>query len=274
MRLCFIRGAAKGLALIAFGFLLFFPAVGKEAKMKDLTDMVSSKRTLSKFAQLLVAADLASFTSSRGPLTLFVPTDSAFTRIPPEEFAALLRPENKAVLQRIVLFHLINGQRLSEKDLAPLKTLPSCEGSPLPLRVNRAGYQIVGKAKILEADIRCLNGLLHEIDVVLLPPGVNLSALAGLPPVGRARFGSAARRRSRNQCAAGRDQRDCPPNEPNYQHPALLACHQRSACRAVRALINFPSSSDLRMALSFLDVLGAVACDGDRFPTNPLFKSL
>jgi uncharacterized surface protein with fasciclin (FAS1) repeats len=183
MRSCFIRGAAQGLALAALGFLLFLPAAGKEARMKDLTDTVGSKRILSKFAQLLVAADLASFTSSRGPLTLFVPTNSAFTRIPPEEFAALLLPENKAVLQRIVLFHLVNGQRLTEKDLAPLKTLPSCEGSPLPLRVNRAGYQVVGKAKILEADIRCLNGLLHEIDGVLLPPGVNLSALPGLPPV-------------------------------------------------------------------------------------------
>ena len=151
--------------------------------MKDITDTVFSRKILSRFAQLLQAADLASFTSSRGPLTLFVPTNSAFTRIPPEELAALLRPENKEVLQRIVLFHLINGQRLTEKDLAPLKTLASCEGSPLPLRVNRAGYQIVSRAKILEADIRCLNGLVHEIDYVLLPPGVSLSKLAGLPPV-------------------------------------------------------------------------------------------
>ena len=174
-------------AILFFGFvaaaLVSPPVQAKESKMKDITDTVFSRKILSHFAQLLQAADLASFTSSRGPLTLFVPTNSAFTRIPPEELAALLHPENKEVLQRIVLFHLVNGQRLTEKDLAPLKTLPSCEGSPLPLRVNRTGYQIVGRAKILEADIRCLNGLVHEIDYVLLPPGVSLSKLVGLPPV-------------------------------------------------------------------------------------------
>jgi uncharacterized surface protein with fasciclin (FAS1) repeats len=175
---------ARAFLFLVLALVVLAPAApAKEAKMKDITDTVFTRKILSRFAQLLQAADLASFTSSRGPLTAFVPTNSAFTRFPPEELAALLRPENKEVLQRIVLFHLVNGQRLTEKDLAPLKTLVSCEGTPLPLRVNRAGYQIVSRGKILEADIRCLNGLIHEIDYLLLPPGVSLSKLAGLPPV-------------------------------------------------------------------------------------------
>jgi hypothetical protein len=70
---------------------------------------------------------------------------------------------------------------VTAKDMVPLKMLLSCEGNPLPLRVNHSGAQIVAKGKILHADIRCLNGFVDEIDTVLLPPGVSLAALAPPP---------------------------------------------------------------------------------------------
>ena len=95
--------------------------------------------------------------------------------------AALLRPENKEIAQKIILFHAINGQRLDDKNLAALKKpILSCEGHPLNFRVSHTGYQMVEKAKILRADVRCANGLIQEIDTVLLPPGVSLDNLA--PP--------------------------------------------------------------------------------------------
>lgn len=167
--------------------LLLFPAVveAKEPKpkLKDIADTVLSNRIMTKFAILLRASDLASFLSSRGPFTLFAPTDSAFSRITPEAFDALQRPENKEALQRLVLYHAVNGKRLTAKDLVPLKTLLSCEGNPLVLHVNRSGAETVSKAKILHADIRCLNGLVDEIDTVLIPPGISLSAMAAAAPV-------------------------------------------------------------------------------------------
>ena len=150
--------------------------------MKDLADTILSKRILSKFELLLRFSQQAAFLSSRGPFTVFAPTDSAFSRMSPQVFAALQRPENHDLLLRIVLFHIVNGQRLTVKDMAPLKTVLSCEGNPLPLRVNHTGYEVVSKAKVIHADIRCLNGLLHEVDTVLLPPGLLLSAVVLTPP--------------------------------------------------------------------------------------------
>ncbi len=167
---------------------LAFPvAEAKEKKSKspksiDLTDTVLSNRILTKFAILLRACpSMGSFLSSRGPFTLFVPTDSAFSRIPPDVFAALQRPENSEALQRIILFHIVNGRGFTVADLGKLKTLPSCEGHPLPLRINHTGYQVVGRAKIIHGDMRTLNGLMDEIDTVLIPPGVSLTALAAPP---------------------------------------------------------------------------------------------
>jgi uncharacterized surface protein with fasciclin (FAS1) repeats len=166
---------------LAVSLVFLSSAPAKEPKMKDITDTVLSNRIMTKFALLLRYSEMASFLSSRGPFTLFAPTDSAFSRIPPDAFNALEQPENKELLQRIILFHVVNGQRFTAKDMVPLKTLLSCEGHPLVLHVNRSGAQLVSKAKILHADIRCLNGLVHEIDTVLLPPGVSLAGLVVAP---------------------------------------------------------------------------------------------
>jgi uncharacterized surface protein with fasciclin (FAS1) repeats len=177
----FFRARFLMLAL-PLAFFIFFPgpAEAKKAKELDLTDTVATNRILTDFSSMVQGSGLASFMSSRGPFTLFAPTNSAFSKLPPGTLDALLRPENKDVLQRILLFHLVNGQRYSAKDLLKLKSLLSCEGHPLPMRVARSGSQLVIKAKILHGDMRCANGVIHEIDTVLLPPGVSLSALA--PP--------------------------------------------------------------------------------------------
>jgi uncharacterized surface protein with fasciclin (FAS1) repeats len=161
------------LSVATFGCVAF-PLQAKPAKMLDLNDTVMSKRILSQFAAVVRGSDLGTFLSSRGPFTLFAPTNSAFSKLPPGMLDALLRPENKELLQSILLFHLVNGQRLTAKDLQAQKSLLSCEGHPLPVRTSKSGAQFVVKAKILYADIRCANGLIHEIDTVLVPPGLKL----------------------------------------------------------------------------------------------------
>jgi uncharacterized surface protein with fasciclin (FAS1) repeats len=173
-------------AVLALGVsgLVLAPAPAKEARAKnlDLTDTVFANRIMTKFALLLRNSDLASFYSSRGPFTLFVPTDSAFSKIPPDQLQALLQPENNALLQRIVLFHLVNGNRFTAKDLLKQKSLVSCEGTPLAIHTSKLGAQFVQKAKILRADIRCANGVIHEIDTVLIPPGLVLPQPGQPPP--------------------------------------------------------------------------------------------
>jgi uncharacterized surface protein with fasciclin (FAS1) repeats len=162
--------------------LLGAPAEAKPAKMRDLADTVAANPILTKFAAMVQASDLGTFLSSRGPFTLFAPTDSAFSKLPPGMLDTLLRPENKVRLQDILLFHVVNGKRLTAKDLLPLKSVLSCEGDPLPIRTSHSGTQFVMKAKIVSADIRCQNGILNEIDTVLMPPEASLPPIAAPPP--------------------------------------------------------------------------------------------
>ena len=157
------------------------PAVAKPAKIRDIADTVAANPILTKFATMVQASDLGTFLSSRGPFTLFVPTDSAFAKLPPGMLDTLLRPENKVRLQEILLFHVVNGKRLTAKDLLLLKTVLSCQGTPLPLKTARSGAQMVLKAKVVHADIRCQNGIINEIDTVMMPPETALPPIAPPP---------------------------------------------------------------------------------------------
>jgi len=176
MKFCF-RHLLAALLLV----LLCAPLPAKPPKQHDLYDVVAANPILTSFASLIQASDLGTFLSSRGPFTVFAPTDSAFAKLPPGTIDTLLRPENKDRLQHIVLFHVINNRRLTAKDLKSLKAFFSCEGNPLLFRTLRAGTQMVMKAKIVNADIRCSNGVLHEVDTVLMPPEGALPKIAQPP---------------------------------------------------------------------------------------------
>ena len=148
----------------------------KARKSYDLADAVYNNVILSKFAALVQASDMGTFLSSRGPFTLFAPTNSAFSKLPPGMYEDLLRPENKTQLQRVVLFHLVNGKTWFSRDLKTVKSLVSCEGSPLTVKTTKAGTEFVAKGHVIRADEHYTNGLMHEVDTLLMPPQLVLQA--------------------------------------------------------------------------------------------------
>jgi uncharacterized surface protein with fasciclin (FAS1) repeats len=179
-----VRFVAARYILTAMLLVMTGPRVeAAQGKLLDIADTVAANPILTKLSALIQGSGMDTFLSSRGPFTLFAPTDAAFDRIEPGKFAALLRPENKVRLQDIVLFHVVNGKKWTAKDLLTVTSLLSCEGNPLAIRKTTAGTQMVLKAKIVHADIRCLNGIIHEIDTVLMPPESALPPLAPPLPV-------------------------------------------------------------------------------------------
>jgi uncharacterized surface protein with fasciclin (FAS1) repeats len=180
MKSCFgIRVSAW--ALFALGLFLILPASAKPPKIRDIYDTAAANPILTKFTAMVQAAELGTFLSSRGPFTVFAPTDSAFARLKPGEFEALLQPQNKERLQDIVLFHVVSMRRLSAKDMLTLKTIPSSQGGPLTFRTTRLGTQLVMKAKVTHADIRCANGIINQVDALLMPPETALPPLVEAP---------------------------------------------------------------------------------------------
>ncbi|MFE1745788.1 fasciclin domain-containing protein [Coleofasciculus sp. H7-2] len=103
----------------------------------------------------------------QGPFTVFAPTDAAFAALPEGTVEKLLQPENKAMLVKILTYHVIPGKVSSSQ----LKSgeVTTVEGSPVTVKVGTDGV-MVGNAKVLQANIEATNGIIHGIDKVIMPP--------------------------------------------------------------------------------------------------------
>jgi uncharacterized surface protein with fasciclin (FAS1) repeats len=109
-------------------------------------------------------------------LTIFAPTDEAFAKVPRRELRNLFRPKNKQVLVDILKYHVVVG-RIGAEELktGPIKSL---QGEPIQVKTkNRIVYVSDGQskgtsAKITKPDISASNGVIHQIDSLLLPPSL------------------------------------------------------------------------------------------------------
>lgn len=108
-------------------------------------------------------------------LTLFAPTDEAFAALPPAQLKALLNADNADVLQKILIYHLVNTRLDDTKIKGAKGPVVSVEKSPLQL--DGSGPMVkVNDAQVIQAEVVATNGVIHVIDKVLVPPDVTLPA--------------------------------------------------------------------------------------------------
>ena len=137
-------------------------------------NIVETAESAGSFGTLLAAAEAAGLVdtlSNAGPLTVFAPTDAAFDALPDGTVESLLRPENKAKLAAILSYHVL-PRRLTSGMLPHkrihVRTVKRGGDRVLAVRKSRSGVTVDG-ARVVTADIRADNGVIHVIDKVLLP---------------------------------------------------------------------------------------------------------
>lgn len=117
------------------------------------------------------AAGLVPTLKSKGPFTVFAPTDAAFAKLPKGTVESLLRPENKAKLRSILTYHVV-ASRLSAKQItsSPKKRfrVKSVQGSSIAVDL-RHDVRVSG-ARVTATDVNASNGVIHVIDKVMMPP--------------------------------------------------------------------------------------------------------
>jgi hypothetical protein len=123
----------------------------------------------------LQAAGLVETLQGPGPFTVFAPTDDAFAALPEGALDALLLPENKDALVKILTFHVVAGQVMAADVTAG--DVPTVEGSNLTITTD-GGVKIFD-ANVTQADVLATNGVIHVIDQVLIPESVDVAALLG-----------------------------------------------------------------------------------------------
>lgn len=157
---------------------LFLTAIGCTSPTPPAaTGTMSPNRTL--FANLRAAEDLTVFTealgavglaetlSGPGPYTVFAPTDAAFATLS-EDLRAALTQRGNPVRANLLAYHLA-PTRLAADDFDG--EVRSINGAPLYLALDDS-TATVNRQQLVRRDIPARNGVLHVIDVVLRPPGM------------------------------------------------------------------------------------------------------
>ena len=143
------------------------------ATTNTIVDVASANSDFSTLVAAVAAADLVETLSSEGPFTVFAPTNEAFAALPAGVLDALLLPENKATLVKILTYHVVSGA-VYAADVAD-GAVATVEGQSITLST-KDGVS-VNKAKVVIADVVADNGVIHAIDAVILPKDVKVSSL-------------------------------------------------------------------------------------------------
>jgi len=147
--------------------------------MPETSSIVEVARSAGNFSTLLAAleaADLATTLSADGPFTVLAPTDAAFDALPAGTLDALLRPENREALTTILTYHVIKG-RVEARDAVEAKAAKTLAGDKARFGL-RDGRLVVNESDVIATNMAASNGVVHVIDAVLLPPGVEIASAA------------------------------------------------------------------------------------------------
>ncbi len=137
----------------------------------DMMATLKANPHFSVLVKALEAVNLAAVLAATPQLTLFAPTDEAFAALPPAVAAALMKPDNLPLLQKILIYHLVH------LDLDPTKIKgakgPVTSVEAQPLQVDGFGpVPMVNDAHILQDGVKATNGWIYPIDKVLVPSDV------------------------------------------------------------------------------------------------------
>lgn len=138
------------------------------AQNPSLYDIIATSPSHNTLEAAIDAAGLKSTLQGTGSMTVFAPTDDAFSKLPTGTVESLLQtPEG--LLKEILLYHVLgaevnSGAVQNGAVVAALSTL-----NTLKLTKTTSGKVFINHAEVTTADLPASNGILHVIDEVLLP---------------------------------------------------------------------------------------------------------
>lgn len=156
--------------LTASLFALLLTASVARAQSKDIVELAVGADNLKTLVAAVKAGGLVETLQGNGPFTVFAPTDEAFAALPAGTLEMLLKPENKDKLVAILTYHVVAGKVMST-DLSNGQKAKTVQGQNVSVAISGGTVKISG-AKVIAADVKAKNGVVHIIDKVILPPNM------------------------------------------------------------------------------------------------------
>jgi len=131
-----------------------------------ITNVVSATEELKTLSEAMIVSGIDETLSEDGPYTFFAPTEDAFSEIGADALVALAADcEDLAYTLRC---HIVRGRHMLD-DLLDLGLLKSIEGTELYISLGEDDEIYVEEARITRGDIQTGNGVIHLVDLVILP---------------------------------------------------------------------------------------------------------
>jgi len=145
----------------------------------NIVAAASSSPDFKTLVTAVKAAKLTGTLASKGPFTVFAPTNDAFAKLPAGTVDSLLKPENRDQLAKVLTYHVVAGTYTAETILKAINdgggqaTLTTVEGSQLTAKLDGGKVALVDENNrtsfVTKTDMAQSNGVIHVIDTVVLP---------------------------------------------------------------------------------------------------------
>ena len=155
-----------------------FTAPGASAAVAtgDVFEALQADERFSTLVKALGTAGLTGTLQGKGPFTVFAPTNAAFAALGDGVADQLLA--DRATLTKVLTYHVVAGKLTSDvMKIGPVRTVA---GGNLTIGVT-GGKVSVNDAKVVTADVPATNGVVHVVDKVLVPEGVDLAKVTASP---------------------------------------------------------------------------------------------
>lgn len=146
---------------------------------KTIVDIAVGSTDHTTLVAAVKAADLVATLQSAGPFTVFAPTNAAFGKLPAGTVESLVKPENKAVLTKILTYHVIAGNFNASAVVKAINdgggkaVLKTVSGGSITASLKDGKVILTdekgGVATVVAADLNASNGVIHVVDAVVLP---------------------------------------------------------------------------------------------------------
>jgi len=136
---------------------------------QNIVQVASGAPQFSTLVSLIKKAGLVKTLSGMGPFTVLAPTNAAFAKVPKATLNKIA--SNKALLTKVLTYHVIAGKAPASAVVKlDGKTVKTVEGSTIAVSVMGGKVYLNSKTKVTKTDIMASNGVIHQINGVLLPP--------------------------------------------------------------------------------------------------------
>ncbi|MEM6811198.1 MAG: fasciclin domain-containing protein [Pseudomonadota bacterium] len=141
----------------------------KKAMKKNIVETAVSNENFSTLVTAVKQAELVEALSNpEAKFTVFAPTNDAFAQVPEESLAALLKDENKEQLQSVLKYHVI-GKKIKAADIPEGRSkIETLQGQEITIFKDESGVTVDGQ-KVVIADVKTSNGVIHAIEGVVMP---------------------------------------------------------------------------------------------------------